>query len=169
MQPFLLPISAIQCEECERYDPCISPCDFDCALLDLGNGEGGCNYTCVEGCTCPPGQYYRDGECVQDCEVFTTTPQPTTTEISTTTEESTTSPPVTTEETTTSPPTTEETTTSPQSTTGPPSTPPPPSTICKYNSFYSETIIWGQIFAKLTISQKEILHFFTATLNSYFF
>ncbi|PIK43430.1 putative mucin-2 [Apostichopus japonicus] len=106
-------VCPIQCEECERYDPCISPCDFDCALLDLGNGEGGCNYTCVEGCTCPPGQYYRDGECVQDCEVFTTTPQPTTTEISTTTEESTTSPPVTTEETTTSPPTTEETTTSP--------------------------------------------------------
>ncbi|XP_072175733.1 uncharacterized protein [Diadema setosum] len=140
----------IQCDGCREYDPCIPVCNV-CGHEDRWDENGECPDTCVEGCNCPPGQFYQDGECVEECAVTTppattpyvTTPPPwetTTTphaDFTTPAEESTTRPithlPTTTERSTTAGPTTSPTTTeSPSSVaattpgilTPPPYTPP---------------------------------------------
>ncbi|XP_071503197.1 mucin-5B-like [Diadema antillarum] len=84
-----------QCDGCREYDPCIPVCNV-CGLEDRWDEHGLCPDTCVEGCNCPPGQFYQDGECVEECQ--RTTPSTTTPYVTTT-------PPwsVTTEPTTTTP------------------------------------------------------------------
>ncbi|XP_071496096.1 mucin-5B-like [Diadema antillarum] len=71
----------IQCDGCREYDPCIPVCNV-CGHEDRWDENGECPDTCVEGCSCPDGQFHQDGECVEEC--ITTTPSTTTAYISTT-------------------------------------------------------------------------------------
>ncbi|XP_071496125.1 uncharacterized protein [Diadema antillarum] len=132
----------IQCDGCREYDPCIPVCNV-CGHEGRWDENGECPDTCVEGCNCPPDQFYQDGECVEECAVTTppattpyiTTPPPwetTTTphaDFTTPTEESTTRPithlPTTTERSTTAGPTTSESPSSVAATTPGFLTPPP--------------------------------------------
>ncbi|XP_071945713.1 uncharacterized protein [Antedon mediterranea] len=102
----------IQCEGCFTYDPCVSICD-SCGYTDNRDRDGHCEDTCVEGCKCPDGEYFDDGECVKTCPEPTTLPTTTitTTTIPTTTKESTTKESTTMKPTTTQPTTAEPTTT----------------------------------------------------------
>ncbi|XP_041476436.1 mucin-2-like isoform X2 [Lytechinus variegatus] len=137
----------MQCDGCAEYDPCIPVCSI-CGHEGRWDENGECPDTCVEGCKCPDGQYYHDGECVDACP--TTTPPVTTPYISTTPPwVSTTGPTTTPTSPTTSPHThthtsTEITTTeTPETTTTVPSTTKPPFTFPPYTPPYNTCYCHG--------------------------